>query len=122
MSFISTLDVRHVGPNRFELLNALVWATADHVIEVPAGFVTDLASVPRLARPFLDINGRSAKPAVLHDWLYTSQTMPRGDADALFLEALRAEGVRLAGPWIYWAGVRVGGWVAWRGKPAFKAA
>jgi hypothetical protein len=40
-------------------------------ITVPAGFVTDLASVPRWARPVFPIYGKYTKAAVLHDYLWS---------------------------------------------------
>lgn len=59
-------------------------------IVVPAGFRTDLCSVPALARPFIPLSGRLAKPALLHDWL-----LSRGEAraHAVFDEALGVAGV-----------------------------
>ena len=38
-------------------------------IEVPAGFITDLASVPRVFWAVLPPHGRYAKAAILHDFL-----------------------------------------------------
>lgn len=54
-------------------------------ITVPAGFNTDLASIPWFARPFVPIAGRMAKPALLHDFL-----LETGDPRAhdVFAEAL----------------------------------
>jgi hypothetical protein len=60
-------------------------------ITVPAGFATDLCSVPALARPFIPLAGRMAKPALLHDWLLV-QGDPR--AHDVFDEALKVAGVR----------------------------
>lgn len=54
-------------------------------ITVPAGFVTDLASIPWFARPFIPISGRIAKPALLHDWLLVTND-PR--AASVFAEAM----------------------------------
>jgi hypothetical protein len=82
-----------------------------HVI--PAGFVTDGASVPRglwnLFPPF----GRYFKAALLHDWLYQYGTMTRAQADLVFLTAMKELGVGLLTRWAMYAGVRVGGWPAW---------
>jgi len=84
-----------------------------HVI--PAGFVTDGASVPRglwnLFPPF----GRYNKAALLHDWLYQFGTMTRAQADWVFLEAMKELGVGLLTRWAMYSGVRAGGWVAWEG-------
>ncbi len=59
-------------------------------ITVPAGFDTDLASIPWYARAFIPISGRMAKPALLHDWLLVNSD-PR--AHAIFDEALNVAGV-----------------------------
>jgi len=84
-----------------------------HVI--PAGFVTDGASVPRglwnLFPPF----GRYNKAALLHDWLYQFGAMTRAQADYVFLEAMKELGVGLLTRWAMYSGVRAGGWVAWNG-------
>lgn len=64
---------------------------------MPAGFVTDLASIPRLFRnlPWLDPNGLSRRPAVIHDWLYGSKEgrgYGKQFADSFLRSALIAEG------------------------------
>lgn len=87
------------------------------VFEVPTGFLSDGASVPRLIPGlvrlafggFID----TLSAAILHDWLYQTGRVPRGDADALFWEALREDGEGAAGAWTMWAGVRLGGWWPW---------
>lgn len=59
-------------------------------VRVPAGYVTDLCSIPAVARPFLPLSGRVAKPALLHDWLI-DHADPR--AADVFDEALGVAGV-----------------------------
>lgn len=113
--FKTALDLRADAPGRWVLLSPLVWED-DAKVEVPTGFVTDLASVPRPFRNILDINGRSRRAAVLHDFLYTEQKRSRAECDSIFRKALIAEGVSAAARWLYWSGVRVGGWVAWGNK------
>lgn len=41
-------------------------------IQVPEGFLTDLASVPRLARSIIARTGPWLEASVLHDWLYVA--------------------------------------------------
>lgn len=93
-------------------MRPLLWE-GKRKIEVPAGFVTDLASIPAPLRGLLNVNGKSRRAAVLHDWLYCSQPCTRKEADAILKAALRTEGVQVAA-WVYWAGVRLGGWRYWR--------
>jgi hypothetical protein len=71
---------------------------------VPAGFVTDLASIPRVLWSLLPPHGRYAKAAIIHDWLYATGIGGREYADDVFLEAMEVLGVS---PWkrktMYWA-------------------
>lgn len=113
--FTTPLDLRAQLPGRWVLLRDLIWHDEQR-ITVPAGFVTDLASIPRPFRGVLNQNGNSRRPAVLHDWLYSTQTLSRAAADGIFRTALIAEGMGRIGATVYWAGVRAGGWVAWGGK------
>jgi len=85
---------------------------------VPKGFVTDLASVPKavpgVVRLWMPTALESAWAAILHDWLYATGAVSRGEADRLFRVALRTFGNSKVGAWIMWLGVRAGGWFAWR--------
>ncbi|ECG5644793.1 DUF1353 domain-containing protein [Salmonella enterica subsp. enterica serovar Poona] len=38
------------------------------VIEVPAGFITDLATIPRIFWTFLPSDGKYAKALIIHNW------------------------------------------------------
>ena len=57
-------------------------------VVVPKGFVTDLASIPRAFWQILRPEGRHAYAAVVHDYLYWTQTRPREEADMIFRLAL----------------------------------
>lgn len=83
---------------------------------VPAGFTTDLASVPRLPGMFLLFGGKARRAAILHDYLY-HQRYPREAADLAFREAMRGEVPDWAG-WIMWKAVRIGGESYYREKQA----
>lgn len=68
----------------------------DEVITVPQGFITDLASVPRLPLAYWVAGGVGNKAAVVHDWLYSKYCeilMDRKVADKIFLEAMKLDGV-----------------------------
>lgn len=119
MSFLTSPDVHWLEDGSLELDAPLVYLdAAGNRWEVPTGFTTDLASVPRLVpgvvRLFFRGPLQTARAAILHDWLYQSKTVSRRQADALFFEALRATGESRAGAWMMWLGVRSGGWWAWR--------
>lgn len=79
-------------------------------VEVPAGFVTDFESCPRVPVLFLAFGEIVHSPAVIHDWLYTAPAQcSRAEADAVLREACIAVGVPAWRAWGVWAGVRIGG-------------
>ncbi|EJO2706043.1 DUF1353 domain-containing protein [Salmonella enterica] len=63
------------------------------VIEVPAGFVTDLASVPRIFWVLLPPDGKYAKAAIIHDYLYDNALRTKKEADKIFLDGMTVLGV-----------------------------
>ena len=112
--FLTPLDMRDnegLADEKWVLLAPLVYESdiAGRVITVPAGFPTDLASVPRWPLVYSLCGGIARRPAVVHDYLYTSGRASRSVADAVFREASQVIGVPAWRHWLMWAGVRVGG-------------
>lgn len=91
-------------------------------VEVPAGFVTDFASIPRLIWWFVSPWGKHGRAAVLHDFLYWSQTGSRRYADGVFLAAMSEAGQLLVVRYLMFSAVRLFGWLAWTGNEHDKAA
>ncbi|ELH3242194.1 DUF1353 domain-containing protein [Salmonella enterica] len=63
------------------------------VISVPAGFVTDLASVPRIFWALLPPDGKYAKAAIIHDYMYDNALRTKKEADLIFLDGMAVLGV-----------------------------
>ncbi|EDZ5416544.1 DUF1353 domain-containing protein [Salmonella enterica] len=63
------------------------------VISVPAGFVTDLATVPRIFWTFMPPDGKYAKAAIIHDYLYDNALRTKKEADRIFLDGMTVLGV-----------------------------
>ncbi|EKH1093474.1 DUF1353 domain-containing protein [Salmonella enterica] len=63
------------------------------VIEVPAGFITDLATVPRIFWILLPPDGKYAKAAIIHDYLYDNALRTKYEADRIFLDGMTVLGV-----------------------------
>lgn len=56
--------------------------TLEEVIEVPEGFVTDFASVPRLPLVYMFLGNLGNSAATLHDFLYTYPHIPNKKSTA----------------------------------------
>jgi hypothetical protein len=84
---------------------------------VPAGFVTDFASIPRAFWRLEPPLGRSGKAAVVHDYLYSTRGLDgrydRTRCDEIFREAMAVLGVPMIKRNLMWAAVRVGGGKGW---------
>ena len=64
------------------------------VIEIPRGFVTDLASIPKGLRWLVPVNGKHRLAALLHDYMYYMELDDRIDCDLAFIEEMERQGVR----------------------------
>ena len=74
-------------------------------VVVPQGFITDLASIPRIFRFLIVKNGRHRAAAIPHDYLCRlGLGFSRVTADKIFLEAMKLLKVpRLRRRLMYWA-------------------
>lgn len=52
-------------------------------ITVPAGFVTDFASIPRIFWSLLPPDGKYVYPAIIHDYMYWVQDRSKSEADEI---------------------------------------
>ena len=90
-------------------------------IEVPVGFVTDFASVPRILWSFIPCWGKYGNAAVIHDFCYWEQRYTRKRSDEIFMEAMGVLEVgRIQKAILYWI-VYLFGWIHWRRNAKDKA-
>jgi hypothetical protein len=82
-------------------------------ITVPAGFVTEFASIPRSLWSALSPVGEHERAAIVHDYLYWFQPCEREETDNLLMIAMREAGVSDLQRGAVYAGVRVGSADAW---------
>lgn len=85
-----------------------------HEITVPAEFITNFASVPRIFWSIIPPVGPLAFPAVVHDYIYTIHPAGRKWADAVFRQACKECGASWFTRWAAWASLRVFGRSAWQ--------
>lgn len=90
-------------------------------VEVPRGFTTDLASVPRVFWSIFPPTGRYAYAAIVHDYLYWIQDGTRQEADEIFKAAMEDSNVDKASINTIYSAVRLGGGSAWDNNSRAKA-
>ena len=110
----------HVGKGEWEVLEdfEVSWSAPDRDIYcnifVLKGFRTDLASIPRAFRSIIPQVGRHIQPSIVHDWCYEGQGgLTRAEADLLFLDGMKAVGVRWLRRRAMYLAVRAFGWTLW---------
>lgn len=133
-SFTDPLDVRILQREiktrgLYKLLKEFTYEIGEEgsgvLVEVPAGFVTDLASVPWFIRWLISPGGLHAKASVIHDYLYSkgviqtkgvtqTETPTRLRADQIMKEAMVVLKVPCIRRWMIYKAVR------WFAKSAFK--
>jgi len=108
--YTAPLDCRHhPEADQWEVLKPFSFVRADAtIIRVPAGIITDFASTGNV--PGFPQDCTYDQAAVVHDFLYQGEFLPRWKADMIFREALEAipEVPRWKIP-IMWAAVRMFG-------------
>ena len=120
--FDGPLDLRAHTPGEWVVLTTLRYTSiSGRTYGIPAGFITDLASIPALLRPLFNPNDNGRKAAVLHDARYCIKAGTRKEADDLFLEALERCGVGFLRRWAMYSGVRAGGWLYWNKRRGLTA-
>lgn len=112
--FSGCLDAVEIGEydgrTVHKLNSPLIWVHEGKRVAIPAGFETDLASVPRVPIVYCWWGDRAHREAVLHDYLYrvgasiiemgdplgylrNISDFPKEEADWLFREAMIGQGV-----------------------------
>jgi len=114
--FLSDLKIRchPTNENYWELEAPLIYRS-DMVglITVPEGFCCDLASTRHI--PFVSFiwGNRAHREAVIHDYLYRTDSKPVvgfGLANSIFLEAMESRGKEFLIRWPMYLGVILGGY------------
>lgn len=102
--------------NKFKLCSDLIIKVYNQYHAIPRGFKTDLASIPRLMRPiYSPAEYDSIAPSVVHDWHYCCvKEVSRANADGIFYQGLRLQGMGMYKAFAYWVGVRSMGWLYYK--------
>jgi hypothetical protein len=104
------------GNRKMKLLEKLLFIDSTGLEWLaPKGAVVDGASIPRFLWFFIGspYSGKYRRASVIHDVYYTSKTRLRKQADKMFYEAMRVDGVNYFKAKSMYLGVRVGGGSRW---------
>lgn len=93
---MNELKLRFVDGDTWEVLEDFPYEGERWTGVVPAGFQTDLASVPRGLWNLFPKAGPYAPAAVVHDYLYETKPVSKADADWTFWEYMERLGI----PWL----------------------
>ncbi len=107
-ALIKVAEASSVGRARWRTQSELIYLDAKgRTWTVPAGYLTDFASVPRLPLMYWLTGDTAHMAAVLHDYLcsdFVPEAMSWREAADLFREAMQAEGTPAWRRWgMYWA-------------------
>jgi hypothetical protein len=89
-------------------------------VNVPKGFVTDLASIPRPFFSLLRPDAEYAYAAIVHDYLYWMQDHSRATADHILEHAMEDFDVPSVTVRAIYAAVDTAGGLAWKSNAALK--
>lgn len=118
-SFVEPLEYEPTGTFRngrreYRLLTAFVYEVgaigSGLSVSVPAGFVTDFASVPYGFRWLVKPEGKYSQACALHDYLYLKGVVSRWMCDRILYEAMQPLHVNVVIRIIIYYAVRLGGW------------
>ncbi len=131
VEWLTVAEIKQLGLSsrkaQARLISPLRVQVGGHVVEIPAGFVTDFASVPKAFWSiFPATDPHYLRAAVVHDWGYQFGGMypladgglldlsQRSKVDVLFLDLMQAEGANWISRRVIFRAVRTFGWAAWR--------
>ena len=112
----------HLGRFRepiYFLLDPISWtpnenqASRFQAVQVPKGFVSDLASIPRAFYSLLRPDGTYAYAAIIHDYLYWTQSVNRKTADEILKNSMEDFEVGPATIRTIFTAIRAAGEFAW---------
>ncbi len=90
--FTTDLNLKYINGIFWSLESELVYVSSKgETVTVPKGFITDMASVPKLfwnIFPPMGDGSKYGEAAVVHDFLYATQKIPKPQSDNFFLDAM----------------------------------
>lgn len=110
--FLSPVCIKPLIDYHYLTCNKIKFTVNGEQFEIPAGFETDLASIPKVAWPVMaPAHSSLIRPAIVHDWFYRKTCdFTRFQTDLIFYHMLRNDGVSHSRASLMYYAVRVFGW------------
>lgn len=97
--------------NKWEVDEEYRTEVLGETIVIPQGFVSDLASVPRILWLFISPFGRYTEASVVHDYLYLESDLPRKKCDEIFYVLMLRNRTNPLTARVFYKTVRFLGWI-----------
>lgn len=99
------------GNSKIKLIEPILFWIGYNLFEVPVDFISDGCSVPKFLWDLICpcIDQRTLKPAIVHDYLYSTHIATRLQADNLFFIDLLENHFPLHKAALAWLGLRLFG-------------
>lgn len=101
------------GSTRWEVEEDYKVVVLNNTIEIPKGFITDLASIPRIMWVVFPPFGRYTEAAVVHDYLYINSELSRAKCDEIFFVLMLRNNVSYYKAKLLYRVVRLFGWISY---------
>jgi hypothetical protein len=110
------------GRESWQLAREYCVSSLGYRVCIPAGYISDGASVPRALWWYAPPVGLYSAAALCHDWLYANKgvrpmlappVLSRATCDAIFRNLMLRAGVRPGKARAMWLAVRSFGWAPW---------
>lgn len=119
MPELCDFDLRFYAYKKWILKKKYSYKVNNRIIEVPANFITDLASIPKILWNIFEPAGKNyTRAALIHDYLYSKNCkytdISRKEADKIFFNIMKERGVPFWKRRLMYRGVRMFGWMFFR--------
>ena len=116
--FSYEIAIKYIGKRKWKLLEdfTVKIKMKNSEITIPKGFITDKASIPRIAFTLFPRSVSYDFASIIHDYLYEEKMWTRKDCDKIFKSFLKLAGVSNLKVNTMYHAVRVGGYFRYKRK------
>jgi hypothetical protein len=112
------LEIEYIDKDKWKIAKDFKFRVnrTNEIIVIREGFVTNLASVPRILRSIYPRSPKLLLASCIHDYLYEQGIYDRKTCDLIFKDLMKIVGVKKKKYKVMELGVRLFGWLFYKGK------